>query len=188
MISLTRGLELAYALGYRTGEADALITLGAVHLEVEELTEAVASLSSALARSKKLGYRLGEAAALHYLAVAQYATEDTRTASQNLARSLQIYRELGDRVGEARVLNAIGETSPTADAETFHMQALEVATEMGAPIVQARAREGVGRCRLQQGQPEQAAESLKQALAIYRRIGSPRAATVEVTLSSHGLL
>ena len=133
VISLTRGLELAYALGYRTGEADALITLGAVHLEVEELTEAVASLSSALARSKKLGYRLGEAAALHYLAVAQYATEDTRTASQNLARSLQIYRELGDRVGEARVLNAIGETSPTADAETFHMQALEVATEMARP-------------------------------------------------------
>jgi tetratricopeptide (TPR) repeat protein/transcriptional regulator with XRE-family HTH domain len=185
--SLSRGLELARALGYQTGEADTLITLGAVHLAVEDWAEAIASLSSALTRSKDLGYRPGEAAALYYLAIAQYATENHGAVAQNLARVLQMYRDLGDRVGEARTLNAIGETSPTADAETFHMQALDVATEMGSPIEQARAREGIGRYRLQQGQPGQAAESLLQALAIYDRIGSPRAAQVEVTLRQNNL-
>jgi tetratricopeptide (TPR) repeat protein/transcriptional regulator with XRE-family HTH domain len=185
--SLARGLELARALGYRTGEADALITLGAVHLEVENLAEAIASLSAALVYSKNLGYRIGEAAALHYLAIAQYRTEDHRAVSQNLTRALQIYRDLGSRFQEARLLNAIGETSPTADAESFHMQALEIATEIGALIEQARAHEGIGRCQLQQDKLEQAAESLLQAFSIYRRIGSPRAQRVEVTLRDYGL-
>jgi tetratricopeptide (TPR) repeat protein len=117
----------------------------------------------------------------------QYATGDHQAASENLTHALQVYRDLGDRVGEAGTLNAIGETSRIADAETFHLQALEVATEMGAPIEQARAREGIGRCRLQQGQSEQATESLLAALAIYRRIGSPQAGQVEVTLRTHGL-
>jgi Tfp pilus assembly protein PilF len=85
------------------------------------------------------------------------------------------------------VLNAIGETSASADAETFYVRALEVATDMGAMIEQARAREGIGRCHLQQGQTEHAAQSLLQALAIYHRIGSPRAGQVEVTLRDHGL-
>jgi tetratricopeptide (TPR) repeat protein len=185
--SLARGLELSCALGYRTGEADALITLGAVHLAVEDLAEAIASLTSALAHSKDLGYRIGEAGALHYLAIAQYATKDQRAATRNLTRALQIYRDLGDRLHEARTLNTIGETSPTADAEAFHTEALDIATEMGAPIEQARAREGIGRCYLQQGQTQQAAGSLLQALAIYRRTGSPRAAQVEATMRDHHL-
>ena len=185
--SLLRGLELSRALVYRTGEADALITLGAVRLAAGDLEEATASLSSALARSKNLGYRLGEAAALHYLAVAQGIADDHDEADQNLTQALQIYRDLGDRIGEARVLNAIGETSPRADGADFHRQALEVATEMGAPNEEARAREGIGRCQLLRGQHRQAAESLTQALAIYRRIGSPRAGQVEQIVRDRGL-
>jgi tetratricopeptide (TPR) repeat protein/transcriptional regulator with XRE-family HTH domain len=185
--SLGRGLELARTLGYRTGEADALVTLGAVQLETGDRAEAVGSLSTALARSKDLGYRFGEAAALQYLAVAQFETEDPRGASRNLAQALQIYRDLGDRLGEARTLNVIGETSPPADAAGFHRQALDVATELGAPVEQARAREGIGRCLLRQGQPDLAAEYLSQALAIYRRIGSPRAVKVDETLRDRGL-
>jgi tetratricopeptide (TPR) repeat protein/transcriptional regulator with XRE-family HTH domain len=185
--SLARGLELARALNYRTGEADALVTLGAVHLAVADATEAIGILASALARSKDLGYRIGEAGALHYLAVGQYATEDHRAAAQNLTRALQIYRDLGDRLHEARTLNTIGETSPGADAEIYHAQAFEIATEIGAPIEQARAREAIGRIRLQQGQTEQAVEPLLQALGIYRRIGSPRVRQIESTLRDHGL-
>jgi len=80
------------------------------------------------------------------------------------------------------VLNAMGEKSSTADAETFHVQALRVAIDLGALIEQARAQEGIGLYCMQRGQPEQAAECLLHALAIYRRIGSPRAAQVEETL------
>jgi tetratricopeptide (TPR) repeat protein len=184
--TLGRGLELATALGSDTGEADALITLGAVHLAVGDPEEATARLSPALTLSKNLGYRPGEGAALYYLALTQYATEDHRDAAQKLTCALQIYRDLRDRIGEARTLNGIGETSPLTNAETFHEQALEIATEMGAPIEQARAREGIGRCQSRQGQHEQALESLAKALAIYRRIGSPRAGQVEEALRDCG--
>jgi len=180
--TLTRGLELAHALGGRTGEVDALVTLGAVHVEVEDWAEAIAELSSALTRSKNLGYRVGEAASLHHLARAQHATGNHPTASRNLAHALEISRDLGDLVGEARILNAAGGISGTTDAEIFHEQALGIATEMGARFEEARAREGIGQCHLEHGRPEQAAEYLSHALAIYRRIGSPRAHQVEATL------
>jgi tetratricopeptide (TPR) repeat protein len=158
-----------------------------VQLETGDRAEAVASLSLALARSKALGYRVGEAAALHYLAVAQSETEDPRGASRSLTQALDIYRDLGDRLGEARTLNVIGETAPPAEAAGFHRQALEMATELGAPIEQARAQEGIGRCLLRQGQAELAAQYLTQALATYRRIGSPRAGKVDQALRDSGL-
>jgi Tfp pilus assembly protein PilF len=54
-------------------------------------------------------------------------------------------------------------------------------------VEQARALEGIGRCHLRQEQPGPAASRLREALAIYQRIGSPRAQDVETTLRDSGL-
>lgn len=40
---------------------------------------------------------------------------------------------------------------------------------------EARAMEGLGRCQIQDGNPAEATTQLRQALAIYQRIGSPNA-------------
>jgi hypothetical protein len=55
------------------------------------------------------------------------------------------------------------------------------------PLEEARAQEGIGNSHLQDGNPGQAAAQLRQALAIYQRIGSPGAQRVRETLRQYGL-
>ena len=54
--------------------------------------------------------------------------------------------------------------------------------DINTPVEEARALEGIGRCHIQEGNPGQGAADLRQALAIYRRIGAPEAQRVETTL------
>jgi hypothetical protein len=55
------------------------------------------------------------------------------------------------------------------------------------PLEEASAREGIGRSLLHED-PAEAAACLREALAIYERIGSPDAQRVQDTLSEHSLL
>jgi Tetratricopeptide repeat len=84
------------------------------------------------------------------------------------------------------VLNSLGElasrTSATHQARDYHSQALAIASEIGAPLEQARALQGIGHSHLQDGNPGQAAVHLGQALAIYQRIGAPDAGHVREAL------
>jgi len=84
------------------------------------------------------------------------------------------------------VLNDLGElssrTAATGQARDHHNQALVIAAEIGAPLQEARALEGIGYSYLEDGNPAQAAVHLQRALAIYQRIGSPRAQRVKETL------
>jgi hypothetical protein len=50
------------------------------------------------------------------------------------------------------------------------------------PPDEARALEGIGRSHLQDGHNSQATACLRQALAIYQRIGAPAALRVQHTL------
>ena len=63
---------------------------------------------------------------------------------------------------------------------------LAIAREIGAPLQEARALAGIGRSLLA-GRPDDAAGPLREALEIYRRIGSPDAGDVQDTLDEHGL-
>jgi Flp pilus assembly protein TadD len=90
---------------------------------------------------------------------------------------------LADRVAEA--LNRLGElatrTSATSQARDQHTQALAIARDISAAPEEARALEGLGHGHLQDGNPGHAAAHLRQALAIYERIGAPGAKRVEET-------
>ena len=46
---------------------------------------------------------------------------------------------------------------------------------------------GIGTSHLHDGSPGQAASSLRQALAIYHRLGTPGARRIHQTLRQHGL-
>jgi len=74
-----------------------------------------------------------------------------------------------------------------SEALALHTQALAIATEIEAPPAQARALEGIGQCQLRLGNTAAGATSLRQALQVYRRIGSANAARVRETLRAHGL-
>ena len=68
-----------------------------------------------------------------------------------------------------------------------HTQALASASDLGAPLEEARALEGLGQSHLQDASPGQAAVHLRQALAIYQRIGAPAARRVQQTLENYQL-
>jgi hypothetical protein len=83
-------------------------------------------------------------------------------------------------------VNCLGElASRTADgrqARDYHAQALAIARDLGTPLEEARALEGIGRSHLRDGHADEGTACLEQALAIYQRIGVPAARRVQETL------
>jgi Tfp pilus assembly protein PilF len=104
---------------------------------------------------------------------------------------LEQFRDLGDRLGQAEALNNLGEllcqTQTAQRALDHHSQALAIAHEIGAPLEEARALEGIGRCHLHDGNSGEGAAYLRRALMIYRRIGAADARRVDETLREQEL-
>jgi len=103
-----------------------------------------------------------------------------------MTRALELFRHLGERRGEAEASINLGQlrflSSAHREARGYYTQALSIARDINAPVEQARALEGIGRCHSQEGNPDQGSAHLRQALAIYRRIGAPEAQRVEANL------
>jgi hypothetical protein len=101
-----------------------------------------------------------------------------------------LFRDLGSRHDLAMALNSLGElslqTSGPRQARGHHSQALAIARELGVPLQEARALEGIGRGLLPQDSAD-AAAYLRQALEIYQNIGAPAAQRVQDTLADQGL-
>ena len=186
--NLNGALELYRDLGYRVGEANALTDMGLVRHLTGDYPAAVASLAQALELHRDLGHPLGEANALNYLGAAQQMSGNLRAAAGTLDQAREISRDLGYRFGEATALNNTGElllaTATPAEARACYERALVIAAELGSLTEEACALEGIGRCELQDGDRVQGAGRLGEALAIYRRTGSPNAERVSARLRS----
>jgi tetratricopeptide (TPR) repeat protein len=139
---------------------------------------------------RQLGDRLGQAWALGDLGMVHQETGEYPAAAACLEEALELHRDLGSRHGEIMVLNDLGElaarTSAPQKASEIHREALAKAIELGAPAEEARALAGLGRSQLA-GDSAEAARKLREALAIYQRIGAPQARLVQDTLDEHGL-
>src|SRR5262249_916297 len=96
-----------------------------------------------------------------------------------------------ERHERAQVLNSLGElaahTSATQQARDYHNQAIAIARDIGTPLEEARALEGIGHSHVQDGNLSRATTSLRDALTIYQRTGSPGTRRVRETLRQHGL-
>jgi hypothetical protein len=64
---------------------------------------------------------------------------------------------------------------------------LAIARDLGGPLEEARALEGIGHSHLQDGNPSEGIAHLTQALVIYQRIGTPGARRVQETIRQHAL-
>jgi tetratricopeptide (TPR) repeat protein len=132
----------------------------------------------------------------------QLETGDYPAAATSLQQALALVRGLGDRPGqgsslnsprsrsgEAAILNSLGwlasRTTQTRLARDQHSQALAIARDIGMPLEEGRALEGIGQSYLQEDNPGHAVSHLQQALAIYQRIGSAKARRVQETLADH---
>ena len=184
--SLTRAMQLCTEAGSQLGQASALTELGTVRSEAGDYGTAATAQRQALSLYRRLGDRLGEAHALTSLGTVQYRTGDCPAAEASHTRALQLYRDLGDRSGQSEALNNIADmvrgTGQPALARPYYQKALAIATSIAAQHEQARALEGLSRCRTLEGNPREGHEILRQAVAVYQRIGSPRARELEQEL------
>ena len=75
------------------------------------------------------------------------AQQATRLAMDKLRQVLELARPAGNRIGQAMALNALGEallaTGCPVEARTAHEDALRLATQIGVPGEQDRARRGL---------------------------------------------
>jgi tetratricopeptide (TPR) repeat protein/transcriptional regulator with XRE-family HTH domain len=186
IVSLQEALDLHHELGNTLGEANSLIYLGLAQQVPGDYTAADASLTQALALYRKIDNRHGTTNALNELGALRSLNGDYESARAFLDEALQQYRDYGETMGVAEALNNMGAlllaTGTPAAARAQHEQAYVLADGRAAPLITARALEGIGRCYLRDGTSDQAAAALREALTIYQRVGSPRAAGVEAAL------
>ncbi len=190
LASYDEALPLTRRLGSQFDEADALCERGAALRQIGDYPAAFADEQQALDLFRQLGDRLGQAWALDELGLLHQATGDYPAAAASSAATIELFRDLGDRSGLAKALNSLGElslcTSAPDEAARHCGQALAISRELGTPHEEARALEGIGRSLLGRD-PAEAATRLRQALAIYQRIGVPDARRIQDTLTQHGL-
>jgi tetratricopeptide (TPR) repeat protein/DNA-binding XRE family transcriptional regulator len=190
VVSHTQALATFRRLNSRFDEADALSQLGFAARAVGDYPAAATYLQQGLDQFRDLGDRLGQAWALHGLGHLQRATGDYQAASASLSQVLRLYQDLGMRHGQAKALNSLGglslAISAAEEARHYYSQALAIAREIGAHGEEADALAGIGLSLLPRS-PAEAAAPLRDALAIYRRIGSPYAQRIQETLAKHGL-
>ena len=190
VVSHKQALAMFRRLNSRYDEADALCQLGFAACGMGDYPAAASHLQEGLDRFRDLGDQLGQAWALHGLGDMQRVTGDYRAASASLSQVLRWHQDLGSRHGEAAALNSLGElslaTSAAEEARRYHSQALAIARTIGAHGLEAHALAGIGLSLLPHS-PAEAAAPLRDALAIYRRTGSPYAQRIQDTLTRHRL-
>jgi tetratricopeptide (TPR) repeat protein/transcriptional regulator with XRE-family HTH domain len=169
-----RALAMFRDLDSPFDEADALTQLGFNECALGNYEAATARHHQSLTLFRRLGDRLGQAWAIGGLGEVQLATGDYAGASASLNQALQLHRELGQRRSEAVLLNILGglslATSANEEAYRRHSQALVIAREIGARGEEAWAQEGMGKSLLPSN-PDEAAAHMREARAIYQRLG-----------------
>ena len=189
--SLRRAREVFGAIGDRCNHAALLGEIGIVHRLTGDYAAAADCLGQALSLARDLDDRGNQADMSGQLGALHVLTGDYPAAADCLGEALEIARAIGTRVIEAAVLNTLGELRllrypGSREAEECHAAALAIASDLGAPVEEARAREGIGHCRIQAGDLGAGIAELREALAIYQRLGNPAAARVRQALRDHG--
>jgi tetratricopeptide (TPR) repeat protein/transcriptional regulator with XRE-family HTH domain len=188
--ALEQALDISRQIGNRLYEVQALSYLGNVLRLTGEYSAAARVLEQALGISREIGARFGEANALLTMGIVLRLTGDYPAAAEALGQAVDIYRQFGDRTGQGMALNEKGTlhriTGELTLAEGCHQQALELARAIDSSWEQAHALAGLGRCALAVARTAEGEVRLRQALAIFRQIGSPEAAGVAAELDALG--
>jgi tetratricopeptide (TPR) repeat protein/transcriptional regulator with XRE-family HTH domain len=179
--NLNLALDIFRELREPFGEASTLSEMSVIQREQGNFTAADTSVRRSLELYRNLSSLTGEAEAIRNLGALQILTGDYQDAAASLERALILDRQLDNLNGQAGTLNDLGDLALAAgegDALRQYQEALEIATGISAAYEVARAREGTGNCLLRAGSTSEGIVWLTEALEIYQRIGSPRAAQV----------
>jgi tetratricopeptide (TPR) repeat protein len=177
MADLTHAAYLFRLLHNVQGEANTLCHLAELQEALRKYGEAARSAARSAYLYGGLGNMAGEARARAVLGSVQGCQGRVSEAESHLRAALSRYQGIGSSVGEANTLIRLGRLHSDRGAfdrarDNFD-RALSLATEHVLREEAALALEGLGRCLLRQGRPEQAAPLLREARARYLATGSP---------------
>ena len=183
-------IEAFRDLGFVRGVALGNWRLGRVRLEEGELGAAIGLLEEAGKLYASYRNRHGEVNALRDLGIARYRAGD-HSGALALEQALEAFREeVQDAQGEAETLVYLGEVAAEQNApdraRDFYRKAVPLARQASSLIDEARALDGIARCHERLGEPEAALESLREAVAMYRRMGLAGLAEAEERLVALG--
>jgi tetratricopeptide (TPR) repeat protein/transcriptional regulator with XRE-family HTH domain len=183
--SITQALQLQRDAGNPHGQMEALTYLALAQHNSGDLEAAEASLEDAKQLSRNLGIHRGHDLGLWPLDHVRYRVPENSLSTASLRYAVDMYAKLGLRRDEAAALKSLGErallSGDLLDAYAYYQRAFLIAREIRSLPAEADALEGAGRCLLRLGKPEVAAMRLRRALAVYERMGSPRAETIRAT-------
>ncbi|MCX4094430.1 ATP-binding protein [Nocardia sp. alder85J] len=189
---LHQAVTTSHEIGNRFGEANALQWLGSLRQHTGDHGEAEDLLRRSLSIQREINHRIGEAFALTALGALQVQAGRHHDAGEHLRRALEISREIGDRRGEADTLTEIGnlllQIGAPGRAAWIFTAALDIARDIGILHQQARALDGLAHCHANLGDSRSSVVNLREAIEIYRRLGTPEAVAATTYLTSLGPL
>ncbi|MCG5213143.1 AfsR/SARP family transcriptional regulator [Streptosporangium sp. KLBMP 9127] len=175
LVRYEAAIEDLRAVGDRAAEADALRDLAQLHLERGDLPGAHACVRRSLAICDEIGTGLMRAMTLHRLGQVAFAGKEYAAATGAFSDALDLLAKTEDRIGQLHVLTGLAEcfvATGDARAAAYLGRALIMARELRQPHAEGRVLSIVGGVQAAAGQPDEARRSVRQALAIFERLGS----------------
>jgi DNA-binding SARP family transcriptional activator len=170
-----RTLDAARDSGDAAAEAVSLHLLGGVVLENGGFRDAGEHFRAALGRYQECDDRFGEARILHNLGITEHLLHNYEAAADYLGAAMAAFRDLGSQRREVTTLCCLArvEADQGADEQAAgHLeQALDAARSAGYRIGEAEVLSRMGALCLRRGQLTEAAEVLREALAVYQATG-----------------
>lgn len=168
-------LRISRRTADRRGEAQALNGLGAVYGDMRQSRLARQFLRRSLQIRREIGDRWGEAITVCNLGEEDLADGDLAAARHHFTVALTIRRDIGDRWGEAMTLSCLGQAFVAGkqydEALTHLSDALTMHREMNDLAMQASDLHHLGRIEHELGHGERGEQHLREARAIYQRLG-----------------
>jgi tetratricopeptide (TPR) repeat protein len=173
----TRARRLTDETGNLNGLVYATNGVGIVHLERGRLAEATDCFDECLRISRSNGYLPGEAQNLRSLGHVHRANNRYDDAAELYRRAGEISVALGDRLGEAHAHCWLGEMRVRQgrhpEGRKLLTRCLWVYREFGNAWGEAATLSGLAAAQLAVARPRAALGRARQAVSIWRRIGSP---------------
>ena len=159
----------------RSGEGNALGSLGNAYADLGDARKAIEFYEQALAIAREIGDRHREGANLGNLGHAYLALGDVRKAIELYDQQLLIVREIGDRRGEGNALGSLGNgyaaLGDVRKAIEHYEQALVIAREISDRRGECACLGNLGNAYAALGDARKAIEFYEHALVIAREIG-----------------
>jgi tetratricopeptide (TPR) repeat protein len=174
--SLTRAVEICRTWNISIHLPRAVAALGYVHVLLGQAGTGLSLLEEACLQAESMGRLYEQASFVSWLAQAYLASERVEDAIATARRAFELAdgsKQQGKRAHTLRVLGeafAAGTPMQVLQAETFYIQALELAVELGMRPLKAHCLLGLGRLHRRAERFDEARFYLNEAIALYTNL------------------